>query len=113
MEYTLASDGSLEVKEVELVDTVTVQVELPRDLLLALNVPTSEAGRRAQEWLAIELFREGEISTGKAAEILGITKTQFILLLAQRDIDYLDISPDELISDIETASDAIAPEKRE
>ncbi|MFN8473988.1 MAG: UPF0175 family protein [Anaerolineae bacterium] len=85
-------------------DTVTVQVELPRDLLLALNVPTSEAGRRAQEWLTIELFREGQISTGKAAEILGITKTQFILLLAQRDIDYLDMSPDELMSDIEAAS---------
>ena len=94
-------------------DTVTVQVELPRDLLLALNVPTSEAGRRAQEWLTIELFREGQISTGKAAEILGIPKTQFILLLAQRDIDYLDMSPDELMSDIETASNAVARSRNE
>ena len=95
------------VEEVKPVDTVTVQVELPRDLLVALNVPASEAGRRAQEWLTIELFREGEISTGKAAEILGITKTQFILLLDQRGVDYLDLAPDELLSDIEAAS--VAP----
>ena len=53
-------------------------------------MPTSEAGRRAQEWLTLELFREGAISTGKAAQILGITKTQFILPLTQRGIDHLD-----------------------
>lgn len=87
-------------------DTLTVQVELPRDLLVALNVPTSEAGRRAQEWLTIELFREGEISMGKAAEMLGITKTQFILLLDQRGIAYLDATPEELMSDIAVASAA-------
>lgn len=104
---------SLEAEEVKQVDTVTVQVELPRDLLVALNVTASEAGRRAQEWLTIELFREGEISTGKAAEILGVTKTQFILLLDQRNVDYLDLSPDELLSDVEAASTASRRSKGE
>ncbi len=94
-------------------DTVTVQVELPRDLLVALNVPASEAGRRAQEWLTIELFREGEVSAGKAAEILGITKTQFILLLDQRGVDYLDLAPEELLSDTDAAAAAANRTKSE
>ena len=51
-----------------------VEIELPRDLLIALAIPESELGRRAQEWVVLELFQEGEISSGKAGEILGLSR---------------------------------------
>ncbi|MGB8643783.1 MAG: UPF0175 family protein [Anaerolineae bacterium] len=92
-------------------ETFKVQVELPRDLLLALNISTEEAERKTREWVAFELFREGQISAGKSAEILGITKGQFISLLAQRGIPYLDLTAEELKHDLDTAVGAVQPYK--
>ncbi|MSP12381.1 MAG: UPF0175 family protein [Chloroflexi bacterium] len=88
-------------------DKLIIEVELPRDLLVALNVSADEAARKAQEWVVIELFREGEISSGKAAEILGVTKFQFIQLLDRRGIPYLDSSPEELAHELAVATSAI------
>jgi predicted HTH domain antitoxin len=73
-----------------------VEIELPRDLIAALNIPESDIGRRAQEWVALELFQEGGISAGKAAEILGLSKLEFLDLLNQRNLPYLDADANEL-----------------
>lgn len=84
-------------------DMLKIEVELPRDLLIALNVPEAEMSQKAREWMALELFREGYISAGKAAEILGLTKVKIIALLDQRGIPYLDFGPDELAQDMAVA----------
>lgn len=92
-------------------DMLRVEVELPRDLLMALNISAAEAKQKAKEWMALELFREGHISTGKAAEILELTKSQFIDLLNQRGIPYLDLSPEELAQEHAVAIAAIKNQK--
>jgi predicted HTH domain antitoxin len=84
-------------------DMLTVEIELPRDLLMALNISVAEVEHKAKEWMALELFREGHISGGKAAEILGLTKSQFIDLLNQREIPYLDLGSEELAKEQATA----------
>lgn len=80
--------------------TLTVALELPRDLLGALDVPQAEMEARLRELIALELFREGRISSGKGAELLGIPKLAFIQLLAQHKIDYFTESPEELRADV-------------
>jgi predicted HTH domain antitoxin len=67
-----------------------VEFELPKDLLEALGIPESELGRQAREWVLLELFQEGKISSGKAAEVMGLSKAQFLDLLSQRNLPYLD-----------------------
>jgi predicted HTH domain antitoxin len=86
-----------------------VEIELPRDLLAALNIPEPELGRRAKEWVVLELFQEGEISAGKAAEILGIPKPRFLDLLDRRNLPYLDASSTELERDLASARAAAKP----
>ena len=86
-----------------------IQIELPRDLMAALNIPESDLGRRAKEWVILELFLEGEISAGKAAEILGMPKVGFLDLLDQRKLPYLDASSQELESDFAAARAAAKP----
>ena len=73
-----------------------VEIELPRDLLTALDIPEAELSRRAQEWVVLELFQEGEISSGKAGEFLGLSKSRFLSLLHERRLPYLDADPGEL-----------------
>jgi predicted HTH domain antitoxin len=84
-------------------DTLKVEVEFPSDLLIGLNVPPAEIRQKTREWVALELFREGQVSAGKAAELLGLTKAQFIDLLDERGIPYLDLSPVELAQDVAAA----------
>ena len=80
--------------------TLTVALELPRDLLSALDVPQAEMEDRLRELIALELYREGRISSGKGAELLGVSKLAFIQLLSQRGIDYFTTSPDELQAEV-------------
>jgi predicted HTH domain antitoxin len=86
-----------------------VEIELPRDLLTALEIPESELGRRAKEWIALELFQEGEISSGKAGEILGLSKARFLDLLNERRLPYLDVGPRELEREVAAAKAAYRP----
>lgn len=79
---------------------ITVSLQLPRDLLGALNIPEAQLGTEILELLALELFRQERISTGKAAELLGISKWEFVQLLAEHRIPYFTESADELAAEI-------------
>lgn len=83
---------------------VKIEVELPSDLVLALNVEPAELGRKAREWILLELFQEGIISAGKAAEVLGITKSGFLQLLDLHGLPYLDANYEELERQVDVAT---------
>jgi predicted HTH domain antitoxin len=89
-----------------------VEIELPRNLLAALDIPESELGRQAREWVLLELFQEGRISAGKAGEILGLSKTQFLDLLNLRHLPYLDADLEELERETAAAESASRPSPR-
>ena len=86
-----------------------VEIELPRDLLAALDISESELGRRAKESVVLELFLEGEISAGKTGEILGLSKGRFLDLLNERRLPYLDAGPKELEQEAAAAEAAGKP----
>jgi predicted HTH domain antitoxin len=82
------------------VHTLKVALELPRDLLAALDVSQAEIEVRLRQLIALELVREGRISSGKGAELLGISKLAFIQLLAEHGVDYFTESPRELAAEV-------------
>lgn len=81
-------------------ETLTVALELPRDLLGALDVSPAELSSRLRELIALELVREGRISSGKGAELLGIPKREFVEFLARHGVCYFSESPEELRADV-------------
>lgn len=84
-------------------DPLTVQLELPRDLLSALDVAEEELESRLKMLIALELFREGRISSGKAAELLGQSKEAFVGLLGRHDIPYFTETPNEVTRQVTAA----------
>ena len=83
--------------------TLTVSLKLPRDLLRALDISEAQLETRILELVALELFRQDRISTGKGAELLGISKWEFIQLLRQHSIPYFTESSAELTAEVATA----------
>ena len=58
---------------------------------------------RLRELAVVELFREGRLSSGKAAEILGMERVDFFSLLHALRAPFLDHDPDELGQDVSMA----------
>ncbi len=80
----------------------TVMVELDRELVDLLH----HVGRpedKLKEYLVLELYRRREISSGKAAELLGMERFEFVRYASRNGIPYFDLDAQELKNEIETA----------
>ena len=81
----------------------TVQVDLPEDLLLAASVcaythSPASASREVAKLLALELYREGSVSLGRAAELCGVSQAKFMQFAAEREVS-LHYTLDDLEQD--------------
>ncbi|GAB4494940.1 MAG: hypothetical protein OHK0052_01210 [Anaerolineales bacterium] len=80
---------------------ITFQIHIqPEWLKYGFNSETIQ--HNIHEWLAISLFTDGIVSTGKAARLLGISRIDFLTLLKKRGIAYLDYSQQELDEEFAT-----------
>lgn len=77
-----------------------VTVQIPPDLL-QLGIDRQEIQRRVTEWLVLSLFVEGQISSGKAAKLLHMSRGDFLTFLKRRGIAYINYSPDELTEEFD------------
>ena len=73
--------------------SATVKIE---DSLAAVlhqtNKPLDEAAR---EMIVLELYRRGSISSGRAGELLGMPRMDFIHHASRLGIPYIDMTKDE------------------
>ena len=65
----------------------TVTIEIPEGFTRSFDETEDEVRRNAKLELAIEMYREGKWSTGKAAEFAGIYIGKFMDLLRDRKVD--------------------------
>jgi predicted HTH domain antitoxin len=84
----------------------TVQVDLPEDLLRAASVNASthspaSTSREVAKLLALELYREGSVSLGRAAELCDVSQAEFIQFAAEREVS-LHYTLDDLEQDRKT-----------
>jgi len=84
-------------------DTVSVAVELPKQVLELLALTPDDAPVYLKKLALIELFRRSEVSSGWAAEKLGISKWDVIELLGGHEVPYVDLSEEELRQQVEAA----------
>ncbi|MDO8752931.1 MAG: UPF0175 family protein [Anaerolineales bacterium] len=81
----------------------TFEVHLPSNLL-QLGLSKDDIQQRVSEWVALSLFTEGRISSGKAARLLNINRIDFLTLLRRRGVAYINYSPEELSEEIDSVS---------
>ena len=82
--------------------TVHIQIAVPEDMRYYLNDDDQEQVFERNAMLLYPLIRNMTISHGRAAEILGVHKTDLIEFYDSMGIPYLDQSEEELLADLET-----------
>ena len=73
----------------------TISIQIPDDILDNFE-NIEEIQRAVYEDFVIEQRQNGNISLGRAAELLGIKYTEFFDLLGQKGLSYINASTDEL-----------------
>jgi predicted HTH domain antitoxin len=83
-------------------DTMTtVQVRFPDDVFAALRKSPSEVEREVRLAAAIDWYRRGLISQGRAAELAGLARADFLDELAARKIDVFHVDVADLQRELE------------
>ncbi len=83
-----------------------ISVKVPRDLVRILKVKDEEIPKLVRLYLAIELYREGKVSLGKAAEIAGVSKWEMMEILASKNIP-IQYDVEDLGKDIKTLEEIL------
>jgi len=73
-----------------------LKLDLPEELFSSLGSSQQEVIQKVREVLVLHLLRQKEISQGKAAEVLGISRSDLFDLMAEQDIPVLELSEEEL-----------------
>ena len=71
-----------------------ISIEFPDEIVELFGENELEASLR--KWAVLELVRAGKLSSGKAAEILGMTRWEFMELMSDYDVPMADFSEAEL-----------------
>lgn len=70
------------------------------DLLLSLKESPAEFEAEARLLLAVKLFELGRVSTGRAAELAGMSRVEFMFALGRFGLSPIGLDADELAEDM-------------
>ena len=78
----------------------TITVQLERELWELFRPFYQHPEQAVKEIAVLELYRRREIASGKAAELLGMERFEFIRYAARLGIPYFDLDETELAGEI-------------
>jgi predicted HTH domain antitoxin len=78
-----------------------IQVELDSDVVALLKGRQTPLRESVRELIVLELYRQGELSGGRAAEMLGLSRDAFIRHAASQGIPYFQLEGDDVRRELE------------
>ena len=81
--------------------TIEVNIALPEEVLSLACLGKEEIKEEMRRLLLLELVREGKVSYGKAAELLGIGQAEFLQYMAKHKVSPFLFTPEELAEELE------------
>ncbi|MCI5219712.1 MAG: UPF0175 family protein [Candidatus Electrothrix sp. LOE2] len=80
--------------------SIELTMQVPEDVLYTLNETKKEFTRKMKLYAAMELYRLQKLSMGKAAELAGINKVDFLFELGRCDIPVINYDEDDFGEEI-------------
>lgn len=81
----------------------SARLELDADIVALLEAQDRPIQETARELIVLELYREGRLSGGRAAEILRLSREDFIHRAADRGIPYFQFDAEELRREVDAS----------
>jgi predicted HTH domain antitoxin len=88
----------------------TLTIEYPPELLEALDQSQEAFNQEARLLLAVKLYEIGRLTTGLAAQLAGIPRSEFFLVLGHYQLSPIPTQPEELAADLAHALEASHPQ---
>jgi predicted HTH domain antitoxin len=88
----------------------TLMMDYPDNFELAVHLTSEELIAQIRLMAALKMFELGKLSSGKAAELAGLTRVEFLEMCGRYRVPVFNYSPEaldvELRSDLESARKA-------
>jgi predicted HTH domain antitoxin len=78
----------------------TLTLQIPEQVQYALNRTPQEMGRDMKLYAALMLYQLGKLSSGMAAQMVGISRVEFLYLCGEYGISTFQYTPEELEAEL-------------
>jgi predicted HTH domain antitoxin len=91
----------LNLKKAIKMETHNISIDIPNDILLALNETANDLKKRIKLTLAIELYKKQKLTIGKAAQLLEMSRLEFETELSNQKISISNLTKEDVFRDLE------------
>jgi predicted HTH domain antitoxin len=81
----------------------TIQVEVPDEVLISLKETPDTLPREMRILTAVKLFEIGKLSSGRAAQLAGMSRVEFLCALGRYRVPPFALTPEQLERDVSNA----------
>jgi predicted HTH domain antitoxin len=81
-------------------NTVQISLELPRSVLSALRQDPASFVSEMRLAAAVKWYEMRRISQAKAAEVAGLSRSEFLAALAQFDVSPFQYNADDIVAEV-------------
>ncbi len=76
-----------------------ITIDVPEKVLLAEKMDTAAFGRELRVLAAVKLYELGRLTSGRAAELAGMSRVEFLLALGRYSVFPFAVELEELEAD--------------
>jgi predicted HTH domain antitoxin len=78
-------------------------LEIPEEILVSLKESPQEFSRDILMLAAVKLYELGKLSSGRAAQLAGVSRISFLQSLSRYNVPIFDLTEEELEKDMANA----------